>query len=233
MNASGTPETSGFSASPDTSIVITRAEGVGTFLPLARHRVAAAARAALAVLGDALGGGFADAGVEIRLVDDGEIESLNRDFLGCEGPTNVLSFPSEEDGDEAAGLPEGIGFALPQELLPPTMMADDMLPDDEDADSDWEPEHDRYAAWAQDECPACEDIGSVRTLMQPKKRHLGSLAISLPTVVREARLYGQDPQAHFCRLLVHGLLHLSGLDHGPDMDELTDPCLYAALAMLS
>lgn len=31
--------------------------------------------------------------VEIVLTDDAEISALNRQFMGCQGPTNVLSFP--------------------------------------------------------------------------------------------------------------------------------------------
>ena len=34
--------------------------------------------------------------VEVRFVDDGEIERLNGEFLGLPGPTNVLSFPAGE-----------------------------------------------------------------------------------------------------------------------------------------
>ena len=37
--------------------------------------------------------------LEIKLVDDGEIARLNRAFMGCEGPTNVLSFPAGESGE--------------------------------------------------------------------------------------------------------------------------------------
>lgn len=37
--------------------------------------------------------------LEIKLVDDGEIARLNRTFMGCEGPTNVLSFPAGEAGE--------------------------------------------------------------------------------------------------------------------------------------
>ncbi|MDO9632355.1 MAG: rRNA maturation RNAse YbeY, partial [Humidesulfovibrio sp.] len=33
---------------------------------------------------------------------------------------------------------------------------------------------------------------------------------------------GQDPARHLARLLAHGVLHLCGHDHGPDMEALTD-----------
>jgi probable rRNA maturation factor len=37
---------------------------------------------------------------ELKLVDDREIARLNREFLGCTGPTNILSFPAH-DAEEA------------------------------------------------------------------------------------------------------------------------------------
>lgn len=48
---------------------------------------------------------------------------------------------------------------------------------------------------------------------------LGSLALSLDTMHREARLYGQDAPTYCLRLLAHGLAHLLGYDHGPDMER--------------
>ncbi len=91
---------------------------------------------------------------ELQLVDDGEIARLNQEFLGCTGPTNVLSFPSEsEDEDDVS---------------------------------------------------------------------LGSLALSVDALSREADLYGQPPVAHLARLLAHGILHLAGYDHGDEMYNLTD-----------
>ncbi|MGE4506887.1 MAG: rRNA maturation RNase YbeY [Desulfovibrionaceae bacterium] len=52
--------------------------------------------------------------------------------------------------------------------------------------------------------------------------HLGEIALSVPTLLREAELYGQPPGEHLVRLLAHALLHLAGHDHGPLMDALTD-----------
>lgn len=48
--------------------------------------------------------------------------------------------------------------------------------------------------------------------------HLGSLALSVDTLRREYRLYGQNPAEYARRLLAHGLAHLCGYDHGPLMD---------------
>ncbi len=88
--------------------------------------------------------------LSLRIVDDGEMAELNDRFMGCLGPTNVLSFPG--------------------------------------GDGDW----------------------------------LGDLVLSVDTLVRESRIYNQDPYEYAVRLLAHGLLHLMGHDHGPEMEALTE-----------
>jgi probable rRNA maturation factor len=93
------------------------------------------------------------AGLSLTVVDDAAQAELNAEFLGCLGPTNILSFPEDD--------------------------------------------------------PA-------------RPRDLGALFLSAETLVREAFLYGQGPREHTARLLAHGILHLAGHDHGPEMDELTE-----------
>ena len=51
---------------------------------------------------------------------------------------------------------------------------------------------------------------------------LGSLVLSATVLRRESLFYGQDPSTHTVRLLAHGLAHLFGLEHGPDMWQLCD-----------
>ena len=50
----------------------------------------------------------------------------------------------------------------------------------------------------------------------------GLVVLSMDAVLRESFLYGQPPVDQMTRLLAHALLHLAGLDHGPEMDLLTD-----------
>lgn len=59
-------------------------------------RVAAAAAAALAAEGRA------GAGLSVTVVDDAAIAELHQRWLGVPGPTDVISFPLEEE-DEAPG----------------------------------------------------------------------------------------------------------------------------------
>ncbi len=42
--------------------------------------------------------GFRDGELSVLLTGDEHISELNRRYLGREGPTNVISFPMEEDG---------------------------------------------------------------------------------------------------------------------------------------
>jgi len=41
----------------------------------------------------------------------------------------------------------------------------------------------------------------------------GDIAISLDTLLSNARIFGLDPDEELKRLLIHGILHLSGFDH--------------------
>lgn len=56
----------------------------------------------------------------------------------------------------------------------------------------------------------------------PYIHNLGTLVLSINTLEREARLFGQDINEHAVRLLAHGLIHLLGYDHGEEMQALTD-----------
>ena len=124
---------------------------------------------ALSAMLHAAGSGPAE--LDLVLVRDAGMADYNLRYMGCHGPTNVLSFPIDE---EIAG------------------------PEDEDV-------------------PV----------------QLGSLVFSVDTLHRETLLYGQDPEEHCLRLLAHGLGHLAGYDHGPEMDELCSEMLSAAEAWLT
>lgn len=45
---------------------------------------------------------------------------------------------------------------------------------------------------------------------------LGDLVICIPVLLSEAGAQGKTPLAHFAHLVVHGTLHLAGLDHEDD-----------------
>ena len=57
--------------------------------------------------------GLAGRTLALTLADDRDIAAVNREFLGCTGPTNILSFPASDGkadvlapGEEAADLGE-------------------------------------------------------------------------------------------------------------------------------
>jgi probable rRNA maturation factor len=55
---------------------------------------------------------------------------------------------------------------------------------------------------------------------QPAPHHAGDLAISLETAARQAAAYGHTLRDEVRILLLHGLLHLSGLDHETDNGQM-------------
>lgn len=144
--------------------------------------------------------GLAGCTVELDLVGDDEIARLNAAHLGCTGPTNILSFPAHDGAPVSPPVPPD-GF-VPQG---PADTAGAFL-----HDSPGDGPHE-----GMDEDAPC---------------HLGWLVLSLDTWRRECLLYGQAPVEHAMRLLAHGLGHLAGYDHGPEMDDFTDAALEAALA---
>lgn len=84
----------------------------------------------------------------IVLTGDEEIHKLNRDFLGKDSPTDVLSFPAAEVDPETG------------------------------------------------------------------RQYLGDVVISLPRAKEQALAHGHDVSIEVQLLVVHGVLHLLGYDHG-------------------
>jgi probable rRNA maturation factor len=50
-------------------------------------------------------------------------------------------------------------------------------------------------------------------IYERRPRLAGDVVICAPVVAREAREQGKEIDAHHAHLLVHGLLHLQGMDH--------------------
>lgn len=92
--------------------------------------------------------------LSILLTDDQEIQELNKNYRGKEGPTNILSFGVEH-------------FPMKGEIS--------LLP-------------------------------------------LGDLALSYERIEEEARAQGKTFQNHFIHLIIHGMLHLLGFDHGQEAE---------------
>jgi len=59
---------------------------------------------------------------------------------------------------------------------------------------------------------------NVLTFIYSSRPLAGDIVICAPIVAREAKAQGKEVEAHHAHLLVHGLLHLQGLDHGQDRE---------------
>jgi len=64
------------------------------------------------------------------------------------------------------------------------------------------------------------DVLSFPTPAEIAHDHAGDLAISLETATHQAATYGHSLRDEVRILLLHGLLHLSGLDHETDNGEM-------------
>jgi probable rRNA maturation factor len=61
-----------------------------------------------------------------------------------------------------------------------------------------------------------DDDGVVSAMTEPEPRQLGDVVLAVETVTREASAQAVPPVHHLQHLVVHGLLHLMGLDHETD-----------------
>jgi probable rRNA maturation factor len=55
-------------------------------------------------------------------------------------------------------------------------------------------------------------------VMSGEPRLAGDLALCAPLIAREARAQKKSAAAHYAHLVVHGILHLQGYDHGNQRD---------------
>jgi len=77
------------------------------------------------------------------------------------------------------------------------------------------------------------DILSFPAAPEISRQHAGDLAISLETAARQAGQYGHSLTDELRILILHGLLHLAGLDHETDSGEMAarESSLRAALKL--
>jgi len=128
--------------------------------PVELERWSALARAVLAERGIK-----GDAEVSLLFVDELAIAALNQQFLGREGPTDMLAFPIEDDPAPSGRSPDLGGTG------PGSDASDDPLV------------------------------------------LLGDVVICPAVALRNAADHGVRPEDEMALLVVHGLLHLLGMDH--------------------
>lgn len=137
--------------------------------PIELDRWEALARAAL--LSEGVEG---ECEMSVMFVDEATITDLNVRFMGAEGPTDVLSFPIDGEGDPPGRWPDAGGPGPDrdddEDDLLPLLLGDVVL------------------------CPAVAERNA--------PGHAGSLDDELAL------------------LIVHGILHLLGMDHADDADRI-------------
>ncbi|WP_287044403.1 rRNA maturation RNase YbeY [Desulfonatronospira sp. MSAO_Bac3] len=70
-------------------------------------------------------------------------------------------------------------------------------------------------------CPGPTNVLAFEEESKHESGFLGEVFISAQAVKRESTLYGQPVFEHFVRLLAHGIEHLAGFEHGPEMEDRT------------
>jgi probable rRNA maturation factor len=146
-----------------------------TDLPIDIDRWQALARAVLIDEGV-----VGDVEVSLMFVDEPSISALNLQFMGKEGPTDVLSFPIDEEASPRNGSPN----------------APHPSPLDDDEDDDDQP----MMLGDVLICPVVAARNAVENIHEDPVVHDGSLEDELALLV------------------VHGLLHLMGMDHMVDSE---------------
>ncbi|HZC04939.1 MAG TPA: rRNA maturation RNase YbeY [Ktedonobacterales bacterium] len=183
--------------------------------------------------------------VSVLITTDEGIRTLNREYRGKDEPTDVLSFPlldhplvdapddqlwqppesAEDEAVEGVSARDGSGDAALAHDNAEDFGADDFtgdLSDDEDDEDDEDNEDDEDSeeqslkgmivimgdsADGEDEFAADPEIWPT---------HLGDIAISRETALRQARQAGHSAAFEVAFLFVHGVLHLVGFDDHTD-----------------
>jgi probable rRNA maturation factor len=144
-----------------------------------------------------------ESGVEVSLlfVDEQSIAALNKQFMGKDGPTDVLSFPIDDDAGTQRTGPGPLSF---DEEGFPTL--------NETGDADRSPQGGRDTRFDNAE-PDPDEMPLL----------LGDLVVCPSYAARTAPTRtSEDHDGSFedeiALLLVHGILHLLGFDHMNDTD---------------
>lgn len=148
--------------------------------------------------------------VSVLITTDEGIHTLNREYRGKDEPTDVLSFPlldyplvdapadqlwqagegDDDDHSEEFGDDESDEQPLKGKIV---LLGEDEDEEDEDADED--------------------DLADDSEIWPT---HLGDIAISRETTLRQAQQAGHSAAYEVAFLFVHGVLHLVGFDDHTD-----------------
>lgn len=148
--------------------------------------------------------GYPHYDVVLVLVDDDEIQELNRDYLGLDRPTDILSFPFDQDVIVEPGVLGPPVFDLPDyEALGDMMISVPYVMRRMQEDLLWLEEQPPKNTNDKDKDKDKDDDDDT----QEEDRGVSALMATMDTV--EQRIPA---------LLVHGMCHLVGYDHIDDDD---------------
>lgn len=138
----------------------------------------------------------------VRIVEVAEIQYLNEHYRGKDKPTNVLSF----------GGSTSDSF---------TLITDDVSPMSASLISASSISASSISTSSISAVPTNTSAKnqaqlSGKTMDEHGRILLGDIIICSDIVLEEAEHQDKQIDAHFCHLLVHGLLHLQGYDHSVD-----------------
>jgi probable rRNA maturation factor len=141
-------------------------------------------------------------GVEVSLlfVDEPSIAALNKQFMGKDGPTDVLSFPIDDDAGTQRSGPGPVGFD------------DDGFPILNESDGGHYPHDSRDTRFDN----ADPDPDEMPLLLGDLVICPAYAARTAPTRVSEHHTGTIEDE--IALLIVHGILHLLGFDHMNDLD---------------
>lgn len=164
--------------------------------------------------------------VSVLITTDEGIRALNREYRGKDESTDVLSFPL---------LDQPIVDAPADQLWPPTddddLTDDDTLDDDDLADDMGADADEEFAdAFGDEENGADQKLKGMIGILGDEgaeddafdddsitwPTHLGDIAISRETAVRQAQQAGHSAAYEVAFLFIHGVLHLVGFDDHTD-----------------
>ena len=144
------------------------------------------------------------------------------------------AWPDGTDWDALAGRAAGAAARVAPELAHPRLCASIVFADDEQV-------HALNREWRGKDKPTnvlsfpMLERGDLLDLAEAGPPELaGDIVLSIETCAREAAEKGVPVQHHTAHLLVHGMLHLAGLDHetGPAEADAMDALEIKALALM-
>ena len=151
--------------------------------------------------------------ITVCLVSDPAIARMNETFRHKKGPTDVLSFPSDE-ADAASRQ----GFVGAQHPCAPSPHDRSVKLSRRRTNS---PTSNRARSTREGTASAVPNSAMPTGALAPDGHYLGDIAISPATARRNAKKFGRTLPGELQILILHGVLHLLGYDHENDNGQMT------------